>query len=354
MKVRFINSEPDERFDECFRNLEKLVSIYTLRANDYQKALDMCKIYKNAADYRQAYRFVFKCEDTDPRFVPYLSLIEEMYAYYKKLENSGIISNINYVFSLEEYLNSYSKAASVLESFIESDHSYNLFLFLKEQHVSKDEYEFYVKTVARLNDGLYQKYLEKVEQNKLHQYDATLNALKNIAHGIRTGYLFDGTPFNKLAFWVLVPFKYSHSVKKDFEMYRKVNPSIHIASSFVSRIEAFTEATMKDDSKVIMNYIRKNKLHNYTYVSKENLRKMYYGTLNIKKNASNIDKMVEVQFTPDDVTEIIQMMEERNYPFLIEIFNILKEDLINQKANEALEKKNTDSLCRSITLKKDS
>jgi len=343
-----MDEKREKQLDEKLANLKSLICIFSLNTDDYTKALMMCKIYKTKDSFRQAFLFAFKGGFIDYRFIPYLTQIKEIYTYYKYLYSKGIIRKANETLLAQNYLDSYPVVSKVLISFMESNRLHELPLLLQEHNITLKEYELYLKIAEKLNPNLYQKYLEK---EILDKYNATVDAFKNIAYGIKTGYLLDGTPFNKLAFWLRVPFKYDKGVEHEFNMYRKMNPSILHANSFRTRIGAFTEATMKEDSKVIMNYIVKNKLYYFNSVTKSDLKKMFYGTSNIKKTDSVSGKVVEIQFTPTDVTENIQMMEENNYPFLLEIFHILREELINQKANEALEKKNCDALKLSVTFK---
>lgn len=198
------------------------------------------------------------------------------------------------------------------------------------------------------------------EKRKKQKYYAIIYTFKNIAYGIKTGRLFDGTPFDLLEFWKLVPFKYSKGIKKDFDEFAEINPQIYFrANNFFGQVENFVNATMPNESKIILGYMRENHIYSYRYVSEKQIRKMYSGieiivnniyglptrisnpeqALN-KINNNQLDSIANRDtFTSKDVDNVLEYMRLHKLPSLIEVFKLVQDKYIKSEIN--MEKERT-------------
>ena len=136
-----------------------------------------------------------------------LDIVKEMYNYYLKYEQSGLINTINDYFDYKDYYKCYNYSKFVIEKYINDKSSYKFSDFLFELGIDNNTFDYCVNVIEELDVGLYNKYLNKKKNSVKEYQDYIYYNISNIINGIKTGKLFDGTKFNKKKFWELVPFK---------------------------------------------------------------------------------------------------------------------------------------------------
>lgn len=340
----------EEQLAEKLKNIKAIIEIIDLDAKNYEKALHICKIYDSPEKFRKAFGLIKKFGEKDPMFMEYVPRIEEIYTILLDYQNKGIIDNVNYIIKMESYLNNFKYAKSIIEYYLSSEYKQDSVLF-EELGIDQNTFDFCIETIKNLDVNLINQFNEKRKKQK---YFANIYTFKNIAFGIRTGKLFDGTPFDLLEFWKLVPFKYSKGIKKDFDEFKALNPEIFFRSdNFYGQIENFTKATMPDESKTILGYMKHNRIYSYRYVSEGQFRKLYSGISIIVNNIYGIPTKIDcpdeaikkindnqadtivgrTTFTSDDANNVIEYMKLHKLPSLIEVFKLVQEKYVRGEIN---------------------
>src|SRR5574344_41648 len=340
----------EEQLAEKLKNIKAIIEIIDLDAKNYEKALQICKIYDSPEKFRKAFGLIKKFGEKDPMFMEYVPRIEEIYTILLDYQNKGIIDNVNYIIKMESYLNNFKYAKSIIEYYLSSEYKQDSVLF-EELGIDQNTFDFCIETIKNLDVNLINQFNEKRKKQK---YFANIYTFKNIAFGIRTGKLFDGTPFDLLEFWKLVPFKYSKGIKKDFDEFKALNPEIFFRSdNFYGQIENFTKATMPDESKTILGYMKHNRIYSYRYVSEGQFRKLYSGISIIVNNIYGIPTKIDcpdeaikkindnqadtivgrTTFTSDDANNVIEYMKLHKLPSLIEVFKLVQEKYVRGEIN---------------------
>lgn len=313
-------------------DLKKIIEIIDSNNEYYEKGFHIFEVCKNSEEFKSKYKLINEFGQDDLEFSQYIVRFEEIYNTLLKYENEGLINNINYVKNINHYLNNYEYAKKIIDAYISSDMSFNMYAFLEQTEINDTTFKSCLNTIKIIDPKLYQRYEEKAfgENYKL-KYKANINALKNIECGIRTGGVLDGTEFDILEFWKRIPFKYSKGKKTDFLEFKKLNPYIYFHSNdFYKQIENFTRATMSsEESKTILKYMKDNNIKDYRYISADELRKKYSGTTTI----INWDTKERKKFSSEDFENVIYYMKNNKYPFLIKVFTIAQQKYINGEIN---------------------
>ena len=108
-------------------------------------------------------------------------------------------------------MQNYEYAKFAIGHYIESSESYKENVFLSELGLDKDTFNFCVSTIEVLDVDLYKLFLEKKELNNKIRCVKNSETINNLANGINTGILSDGTQFDLLEFIIRIPFKRSNN-----------------------------------------------------------------------------------------------------------------------------------------------
>ena len=255
--------------------INEVALILNSNDNDYNKAEKLFGLFDSAESFRRTYSLFIKYGKDDSRLIFARSALNEfelLLAKFRELEQKGIIQNIKYLISIKDYLENYKYAKFVITSFISSPNSYKESEFLEELGINKDIFVYCTKLIQELDIDLYSKYLEKQEANNKMRYIKNIETISDLAKGIKTGVLSDGTPFDLLEFIKRVPFKYAY---------------------FVNAIDDFMKRNNPQEYEVVMSYIYNNKLYSTSAFLPLNLKNIYEtrtiidGTL-ITKEVNNI------------------------------------------------------------------
>ena len=275
-----------EEMEVRLSKINEVSAILNSNDSDYSKAYKLIKLFDSAESFRKSYALFVKYGKTDSRLNKARQALDSFdlfLAKFRELEQKGIIANVKYFLSNEDYFQNYNYAKFIILSYINSTNSYKETEFLEELGIDKDIFNYCTETVEELDVDLYDKYLAKKETNMKIRYIKNIQVISDLANGIKTGLLSDGTPFDLLEFIKRVPFK-----KYDF---------VNVISDFMKR-------NNPQDFEIIMSYIYTNKLNSVQALSPINLNNIYYtktiinGTLITNKDNDIIIEYLRLRKIP--------------------------------------------------------
>lgn len=330
-------------------NLKTIIEILESESTDIDKACEIYKIYNNSKKFISTYSLIEKYGKSDPNFKGYIEYIAMAYQKIVTYEEKGYFEIAKTKSKLNIYLDNYVYATEVITDFIQSDNSYKGLTYLEEQGISKKDFDFCVKTIAKLDPELTKKYEEKVKSNVVQGYTENIKACLDIAQVIKSGYFLDGTPFEWLEFWRRIPFVKNLGAVEEFKEYSKINPKIVRATTFSSRLDSFIKATLPAEHDLIMNFMKENKIGRPTYVSELDIRSLNHGARRFVKydTDDNGNKIIvqDVVVDNEDLQNMFKYMKVTKLPFIYEVFKLVEKKYIDgeislEELNE-LEKNNT-------------
>lgn len=232
--------------------------------------------------------------------------IDAMFDEVGKLyDNELVRKNIDQRFKYEEffdeysYLEDYKYAEWIINRYISDDKSYLRNQFLLKYNISEEVFDYCLKVIKFLNSSLYKKYLDKIEENNIKRSFALKETIKNIANGIKTGVLSDGTPFSKIEFYRRIPFKNS-------------------CDNFISILLDYIERNFGVASfeyRMINGYIRELGINKISFINKDKL---------IQQKIS----LNGFELTPEVINKVIEYMDNNDLPKISSLFKLLVKEYI--------------------------
>lgn len=338
---------------EKLENLIEIIKIFNSNEDDYKKAYQFYNIYTTPEKFRNAYNLINKKGQNDPLFSQYIKYYETIYQILLDYEKRGLFENLKRTKSTEPHLNRYEKAEEVILCYMESNPFYNTYDFLKEMEITKKELDSYLKTLKVLNPKLLEAYKTKKAENIIKRYNKNLYDCMDIANGIRTGKLFDGTPFDILEFWKRIPFKLDDGTRNEFKEYNELNNNIAWGNNCIRRVDNFTRSIIPRDNQTILNYAKSNNLHKANYITENYLIYKHETTTKLRKyivdETGNKSITSDITLTGDDYNNMIKYIIINEYPLIHEVLQIVEkkylngeidlEELDNQEINNLYTKK---------------
>lgn len=253
---------------------------------DYNKVEQLLSLFKSAEEFRKSYALFNKFGKKDERLSSAREALDNfdlLYAKFKEYETKGIVDDVRYILSIQDYLQNYEYAKFIIEHYIESSESYKESEFLTELGLDKDTFNFCIQTIEELDVDLYRQFLEKKELNNKIRCVKNAETITNLANGINTGILSDGTQFDLLEFTKRIPFKKSNNfVSTLIDFMKRNNPQDmntivkYIYSNGLNTPDAFAPLDMKGiyqvkttingveitnaDNDIIIDYLRVNNI----------------------------------------------------------------------------------------------
>lgn len=247
--------------EEIALRLEKINLVFEIinsNDNDYTKVEKLLPLFKSAEEFRKSYALFNKYGKNDGRLSSARKALDNfdlLYAKFKEYDDKGITGNVRYLLSIENYLQNYEYAKFVIKYYVESSESYKEYEFLSDLGLDKDTFDFCISVVEELDVDLYKQFLKKKELNNKIRCVKNAETVNDLANGINTGVLSDGTQFDLLEFIKRVPFKKSNN--------------------FTFTLIDFMKRNNPDDMETIMEYIYGNGLHKPTIFEPLNFKKIY-------------------------------------------------------------------------------
>lgn len=272
--------------------------------NDYIKAEQLLSLFKSAEEFRKSYTLFKKHGKYDERLSSArlaLDNFDTLYAKFKEYEEKDIIDSVKYVLRFQNYFQNYAYAKFVISYYIESLESYKESQFLSELGIDKYTFNFCISTIKELDVDLYLKYLEKRELNQKKLNIKNAKIIDDLANGIKTGLLSDGTQFDLLEFIKRIPFKFD--------------------KNFVNTLTDFMKKNNSQNFGVIMSYINSNRLNKAKGLPLNSfyIRELY----NIKTTVGGIE------ITDEDIDIIFYYLKINNIPITSKTYILIREKILN-------------------------
>ena len=229
-------------------------------------------------------------------------------------EAKGIIDNVRYVLSIQDYLQNYKYAKFAIGHYIESSESYKESEFLSELGLDKDTFNFCVSTIEELDVDLYRQFLEKKEINNKIRCVKNAETITNLANGINTGILSDGTQFDLLEFTKRIPFKKSNN--------------------FTVVLIDFMKRNNPQDMNTIIRYIYGNGLNTPSAFAPLDLKGIYTTKTTING--------VEITNTDNDI--IIDYLTVNNIPLIHKTYVLARTKYLNGEITAEMVQKQKEQL----------
>lgn len=326
--IKIANNKPGLSY------LEKIdlgYNILNSDVSDYQKIYEISQLFRNSEI------LLNKIVDF---LIPYLNntyikRAVELYLFFSK--HDDIIEKIKidyqYLEDFKIFKNNYNYAEFIINEYILDQESYHLNSFFDKYGIDSDTFAFCVLTIENLNPELFNLYIKKYQKDKHERFNANLYTMKNIVHGIKTGYLFDGSEFDELKFWRIVPFINRESSNNEFLDLREIDPNITRHHTFNNRLRDFSLRFLLDDHSLICKYLNEYKIveRSVLYFTDD-----IYDKVNYQINSRVVTKK--------DITLVVNYMRNNNYPMIRRVFALIihkyfnNEIDINQNSNNEKEK----------------
>ena len=274
---------------------------------DYNKVEQLLSLFKSTEEFRKSYALFNKFGKKDERLSSAREALDNfdlLYAKFKEYETKGIVDDVRYILSIQDYLQNYEYAKFIIEHYIESSESYKESEFLTELGLDKDTFNFCIQTIEELDVDLYRQFLEKKELNNKIRCVKNAETITNLANGINTGILSDGTQFDLLEFTKRIPFKKSNN--------------------FVSTLIDFMKRNNPQDMNTIVKYIYSNGLNTPDAFAPLDMKGIYQ----VKTTING----VEITNADNDI--IIDYLRVNNIPLIHKTYVLARAKYLNGEITE--------------------
>ena len=284
------------------RKINKAFEIMNSDDKDYIKVEQLLSLFKSAEKFRKSYALFNKYGKKDERLSSAriaLDNFDSLYTKFKEYEAKGIIDNVRYVLSIQDYLQNYEYAKFAIRHYIESPESYKESEFLSELGLDIDTFNFCISTIEELDVDLYKLFLEKKEINNKIRCVKNSETINNLANGINTGILSDGTQFDLLEFIKRVPFKKSNN--------------------FTFALIDFMKRNNPDDMDTIIKYVYSNGLNKPSTFAPLDFKEIY--------TTKTIINGIEITNTDNDI--ILNYLKVNNIPLIHKAYVFARTKYLN-------------------------
>jgi len=288
----------EEQLKVKLENLKQLILIIDSDMENYEKILELCRIYSTPEKFRSAYQLIYNKGQNDPDFKDYISRFIDIYNFYLACQSNELLDNAKYILSIEGYLEDYEKAESIIIDYIMSEYSYRFSEFLISHGINDKMFERYTRIIETINVRLYDKYLNRFEENKKLRFISNRETIKELAKEIKEEEL------EVLEFLRRIPFITSRTFVNKLMEFMKRNNSI-------------------EEYNTIMSYMAKNRLFD------KNLTKQ----LDIEELYKEITIINGREITKEDNDIIINFMRENRYPMIRKSYVLIRKEYLNGNLN---------------------
>ena len=326
---KILKEEERNKYLTKFNNISNIFNDSTLTEDE--KVRLFLDIYSTIKSFEREYNYYFDKGGEYEDFSKDKEMLEELHKKAILYEKNNMISNLKHVIKIENSLINYNYAEYIVNAYLTKNNSHINNFFFGDMNIDEEIFNYCVKIIKLVNPILYHKYESKKVDNIRKRYDERVNSLKEISTGIKTGKLSDGTQFDILQFWKLVPFKYFRGLQMELREYKKyVNPAISQLpdSSFYKNIRNFVSDTLPEETDIILKYMCKNKAFSFRYTTLDEMVNNQKNIITQKKKMAN-GELVDIDFKTDDVVNIFKYINYYKLPPLVQVYSVLKERYIN-------------------------
>ena len=159
-------------------------------------------LYKDSEVFRRSYSLFIKLGASDPRLDSIREELKNVDYYYNKIkeyERLGYLIDYRYYQKTTDYRENYPYAKYIITQYLNAN-SYNFHDFLEDYGLTETTFNICLETLKELDVDLFNQYQEKHQINENILLMHNIEIFKDIYLGITTGYLKDGTEFNRVEF----------------------------------------------------------------------------------------------------------------------------------------------------------
>ena len=286
--------------------------------DEVTKSTKLTKIYRNSASLNSNFIKIFELGIDNSLFDlsrEALKNYDVILEKYKSYETGEIAEKIDFTKKNNRFIRNYDFAKSVISYYVESPDSYKGLLFISELNIDKSVFDKCVTIVRRLDKELYQKYIEKKEYDDKTRNEKYAATIIDVANGIKTGVLADGTKFDILEFFKRIPF----------------SPG----NNFVSKLLWFGKNYLPSDvSESVADTIR------YYIIQQGMNRQSYYRPVRIEyfkrvktqlrvQDELDEEKVHIVEMTDEDYEIIFEYLRINNIPPINVTYKMVRDKYLN-------------------------
>lgn len=323
--------------------LRKLLEVLETKTDDYSRALELRRIYPSYNEFLKAYYLRTKFNESKTERITIINGIYSSYEdklevirdLYKKYEEEGLFEkakeNDKFLLKLANNIDS----RYIVNAYIFDSCSYDLDQFYKRYNIDREIFTSCVSRIKNNAPELYEKYLEALKNNKMKRLVMPIYDINQIVEGITTGKTIDGNNFDKYEFYRLAPFKDKdfdkeiRYISEDYpkllifkklkQVYKRRVDAEHKVCTYADNLYLFTLCFSQDKADILRKWMEENNIKNLTPIHRAS-------TVNCYSSDSS-----DEPFNRDDANELFDVIEEKGYPRIREVYNMLKEDKIKSK-----------------------
>ena len=288
-----------------FKRLNSAWEIMNSSKDELDKFEEMKNLYKSSEALKTEFMYILKTGFEDSIYDmarEALDNFDSILKKYESYETGDFAKNLELMRSNKKYQKNYEFAKDVVTYYIESPDSYtDSIFFFSRLNINKHTFERCLHIVERTNPELYKKYLAKTMKDDKIRDEKYTEIIKDLANGIRTGQLSDGSKFDKIEFIKRIPFKTG------------------LRGGFTSKLIDFLDKHNPDDKELILQYVYDNSMNADFY-----FRRLYISYFyNIKTKVGNIE------ITNEDNDLIFDYLYLNNIPCIFATYKLVRQKLVD-------------------------
>lgn len=304
--------------EELEKRLNNLNIIYQTLKSDLpedEKIRIVFSIYKDVNEFNKKYALLIKFGANDSRLDSAREALDNFDFISNTLNSIPEIQirNLKYRNEIEtileenNYLENYLYAEFVIKMYISDDKSYLKNKFLQNMGINNETFAYCERLISFINPVLYKEYQDCVSKNNKNRAYAIGMTIRNLAYGINTGCLYDGTELTLLEFYKRIPFK-------------------EYGTKFISTLRDFIARNIGYDDGIyytINNYLYHN---NITNIIPANETELINSSISV----------AGVKLTKEIIHNIFRYMEINDLPKIMPVYRIVLRQYINKEIDFSL------------------
>lgn len=339
------------KIEKILNNMMEIsIMQHDLKTYTTDKLVKLMSIYKTPTDYFEDYFIIEDFLLNNNTNKKLLETLKDTTRFVTNIFKQKELKPARIKYFTNYFKENPMKAFKIVVDFLDDNDMDVISSHIYSYDLCQEEFDCAVKIVKRSDEYLAEEYIKKLGYLENSKYDRNVVKMQELARGIETGYLSDGTEFDELQFWKLAPFKYSKGIVTDFRTFREKNPNVGYigTDNFYRRIEAFGRGVIPDKIDIILDYMKKNKFFSYTYITFNDYKMLNRGR-NVKLRGTlspvscgedtftklyggkDMRKLYDKYYIDYEVRRnILNEIIEKGLPHLMEVYSILEEKYIKE------------------------
>ena len=329
-------------------DLRKIETILSTNKSDYDKAVEIRRIYPSSASFKSAY---FHLMSRDRYYENKKDSINNIYSIIRSFEENGLFEKAKEEDKFKLKQADYKDTREIIKSYIEDPESYKLNEFLDKQRITLDNFKSSKTYIKKYLPELYDQFLIKEAEDENRKILMPIVNISDIKLGIDTGYTSKGEKFDIYKFWQLNPFKV-RDMDAEMRKYAKLHPKFK-DMSYVNKAkndanDGFRTLTYADHFDTFVTILGFDPDHSIKkYMDDNNIRTC---TLTNKDYLINNYQTCYPELNQTDLNNIIAYMDDEKIPYVKEAVDSLTKEYIFMKEASLVEDSHVNELRRSKVL----